>query len=250
MKGEESMADRKKKEINIPKIKAAADPYLVASALLGPEDMRKAGGKYQIRCMFHPTMAGKEDRNIGNCFLTKTGCYCSTCGSHDVFEMARAVYPDFSFLDSVKFIAGLVGGIDAYTEETEKSRRMPPKEFLQKVGLCLPSDGTDYQIVREMEWTEENLKKPHVRVPDEKEDFDHLYEVTYKKPMSMSLLFYEDPETFKWLVRNKCNEKILSIKAYVRSASAARPQEAERIRAEQQKEIEKIKATYHKYLAC
>ena len=129
------------------RIMADADTVQVAE-YIGLE-MRRAAGKWQIKCPGHPKILGKEDNNFGSCVLvddpakSMKGYHCFACGRFvNLIGMVREV-KDCSYIEALREIGEANGGSEQYvidgTEDFKvKKESLFSNEDLELIGL-IPS---------------------------------------------------------------------------------------------------------------
>ncbi len=162
------------------RIIAESSGLAVASALGVP--MKRSGSHYFVPCPVHLKNLGKEDKKLGNCWITKHGCRCAACDENvSVIEWTMQVRA-CSFVEALEFVADVNGGRQNYIIEDDRSRAKTkestvgdkktgsspsPKSILpkpltweeQKVLGLTPGFGGDFYPVAKFSRDPEELKK-------------------------------------------------------------------------------------------
>ena len=84
-------------------------------------EIRKRGKVYNIFCPGHKMRSHKEDRHMGNAYLTPHGYKCEACGvCVNTVKMAMEV-AGFNYKEALEFVADVNGGREFYYDE-EKNK--------------------------------------------------------------------------------------------------------------------------------
>lgn len=191
-----------------------ADPKVVAD-YLGIET-KKIGSRTYIRCPSHLENTGKEDRNIGNCVLTKAGYKCYSCGAYGNTIDLVIAYTKSSFKDAMDIVAEIYGGPSCFTENNMKQRRrVLSASDLELIGLCSSNNVENSDNGRSIFnisaiKTEDKDDIGCVRRGDEY--------LLYKKTQTTTLqiLFEKDPLAYYSLIERKAKEAVKKYESLLR----------------------------------
>lgn len=175
-------------------------------------NIQKRGNYHFIKCPGHEARTGHPDKNATNCVLTKYGYHCFACNAKvDVYQMVQEVLK-CSYYEALTVVADACGGVSLFEITNEKReilkenmavrKRMPSQEMLQMIGLGLNKKHT--KIIKAS-----YASKEECSFSPEKEmigDVVWYNDVQDHNEISLMLLAKEDPETFRWLIQNKCQD--------------------------------------------
>lgn len=169
------------------------------------EEMKYYGGKTFVRCAAHETVLGRPDNHIGNCEVKKNICKCYSCGAaYDIFQYIQ--YKEHVTFPEACVIAGdLAGGNERYLlSNSDYQKKITEHVFLlnneelAKIGLCGNSTSRVMNIKNISEYrTQETM----------------LFGLEYvvcdnTKLITINQLYYNDFDTYYWLIFNKGKERI------------------------------------------
>lgn len=189
-------------EEDIDTLKEAVSPLMVVQAL--GKETRKVGGNLSILC----PSPDHNDQHFGSCMLMHDGRVCKCFACDKTFNSLQIVMMETgcSLYEAMCTLAEIAGLEDQFDASSKKSKtqliKNLPNELKQLIGLA------GYSKIRNVN----NCSDFREGTANYMRDQDGTY-VRYDsgnwKPWID--LRKEEPETFDWLVRNKCKEKMSAI---------------------------------------
>lgn len=154
-----------------------------------------------ILCPGHEQRLGKKDNKLGNCVLYPEGYICYACDPHHIHNCIDMVmeYLNCSFMDALKTIAEIYGGLKTYETNAPREKLPLSPEDLKLIGLktsgklFMPENGSFSHFEPEEGYYLEKVGKEYLSV---------------KTPSSFSLLNLkkENEKEFAFLISSKARE--------------------------------------------
>ena len=162
---------------------------------------KKAGNKYFCLCPDHLERLGKSDNNISNCEVSEDRYYCYVCGGHgNAINFIQKYYKnelkkEISLPTACEILSAFAGGKEMFLDNNNIKRNFPlTNDELSIIGLTNKSNCLSY-----------------VNGTNDKEE-GKKYKLYYKNgeylkkqiiPYNIFQLYYDDEETFNWLILTK-----------------------------------------------
>ena len=212
------MSEKAYNQIDFDKINEMADPELT---------FREVGmhiEKGAIRCPGHMMTLGREDRKIGNCRITKYGCYCFSCGRGYSTIQSVALFLGINSAEAALMVAS-INSIDAYVEVSKKTtnkksryRRLTIEEK-KLLGLGSYSRSASC-VVGTVPFSEKNKQLPKGYFLSKTRDENGDYLLCKSVPISFTTLENDarlcswhnspasaNPDFYHWIICEKIKER-------------------------------------------
>lgn len=176
---------------------------LMAIQALGIET-RKQGSNLSILC----PSPDHNDQHFGSCMIMHHGrvCKCFACGRSFTSLQIIMMETGCGLYEGMCTLAEIAGMEDCFNaskqQVAKKVDKMLPNTVKQQIGLAIYSKIAN--ILNNSDCREDDSH--YLRAND-----GSYLKVNGGNWKPWNDLRKEDPETFEWLVRNKCKEKLLSI---------------------------------------
>lgn len=182
-----------------------------------------------ILCPGHMMTLGREDKNIGNCQITKHGCYCHSCGRGYSTIDSVALYLGISGVEAALKVAS-INNIGAYKEITRDNnkkscyRKLTPEEK-ELLGLGAYSKRGYECVLNAISFSNKDNPLPKGQFLSKIRDEDGFYLICESVPISFKTLendckLYtwrdvgpvDDTDMYQWIVCEKIKEKYFDYK--------------------------------------
>lgn len=141
-----------------------------------------------IYCFAHPTILGKSDNSLGNCYLTDYGMYCYACGrGFDVIDMVMMYY-HISFYEAVSFFMN-DGKIPTETTSPKDIFPFTNKE-LEILGIGNKRIPTPKSVSLKKDTSQNTIKSYSYDDDEDKTFYIHVEYVSYLRE------FYSEDKAF------------------------------------------------------
>ena len=174
--------------------------------------MISRGSNTFCKCPKHRQMRGVDDNKLDKCVIYDKSFYCYSCGASGgvidftmaLLEYMNGIQP--SFPDTVKEIVYILGNHDSYilSEENETKKKEFPLDNSQLEALGLKKNITVNIPVKNS--YEKALLKNEKLNPQYEDRTETYLGYRYLGQESLLKLFFDEPDTFDWLIKNKARE--------------------------------------------
>ena len=170
--------------------------------------MKKIGKRYYIQCPKHEEELGKVDQNLGNCLLYRKRYRCFACGaSENAIDMVMS-YTGCSLPEALGIVGDALGGRERYILQGKINTTRPllSTEELQAINLHPWKVSSPLIINGSLEKQDVD---PGINIQQNKneEGEEYLYYKT-SPAMSIHILYEEDRELYKYIVKSKATEAL------------------------------------------
>lgn len=214
----------------IQKIKAAADPLLIALWInmdvdLSQDEIRSIlQAEQALDCMddYHDyrrrrisvLCPGHDDHHFGSCYITANGCRCYVCDKeYDVIDMVR-LHLQIGFGQALKTVAEYCGGMERFQQagnENGLAGRLISRSDMDLIGIMnIPIYGL-HEILPEYMHMNKEPGTRHIWVPGDPDQEESGYIAVEKCILKNPLqeLLFHNPSEYKRLIRDKAREALL-----------------------------------------